>query len=543
MTKISKPQIILAQINSLVGDLKGNTKKIISIIKKNQTKNSLIIFPELAIWGYPPKDLLFNTSLIEENFLAIKKITEAIDLETTVIVGAVDKIKNNLYNTAFILEHHKIKKKIYKVLLPNWDVFNELRYFHIPINFFSSFSLANNLITWQNKKILLTICADIWPARPPYSHSPFSTLALKKIDLIINISASPFFKEKVAIRKKVACSFKKGIDAPLIYLNSVGAHDDLIFDGNSFVLNKKGDMIKKLPAFQKVIAPLTFPINEAPLAKPLSKDQQEEIFSAIRLGLREYLVKNNFKKVIIGLSGGIDSALVASLAALILGSKKVILVLLPSQYTSKESLEDANELAKKLKINPLTISIEEKVDLIRKELPKIKSLTDENLQARMRGLMLMTLSNEEGALLLATSNKSELAMGYGTLYGDLAGGLNIIGDLFKTEVYALANWINQKKNIIPSNILTKEPTAELKANQKDSDTLPPYEVLDKILNAAIVQQKSFREIKKLGFPQKLVQEVMYKIKINEYKRYQSPPILKLSEKAFGPGRIIPLTQK
>ncbi len=551
-------RLTLVQMDSSLGDIAGNAGKIIKIIKANSERNQLLLFPELCLWGYPPKDLLFEKKLILENQLALEEIISIIPPQGMVIVGGVDPLsEGELYNTAFVLGQGKIHQKIYKSLLPNMDVFDELRYFNFSPKTFLAEGIEDNLLIFAEKRILVTICADVWPPQKPYHASPFK--GNEKIDLIVNISASPFGKGKLMARERSCRNFIDKYRAPLVYLNSVGANDDLIFDGNSFILNEQGEMVKKMNCFEEGTCSIAFPeeVSElSPLVLPKAnykqhdwqKDNWQEVFSAIKLGLKEYLKKNNFKQVIIGVSGGIDSALVCVLAALALGKANVLAVMLPSKYTSRDSLNDAHELTKRLGIALTLLDIEEKINPIREEITKkykkISSLTDENLQARMRGLLLMTLSNQNNALLLSTSNKSELAVGYGTLYGDLSGGLNIIGDLFKTEVYKLALWINENySSPIPRNILAKEPSAELKQNQKDKDTLPDYETLDKLLEEIIVHQREDAELLKLGFSKEMIKDIRRKIALSEYKRYQSPPILKLSAKSFGPGRRIPVTKQ
>lgn len=530
-----KIKCFVAQINTTVGDINGNTKKIIdSIINAREQKCDLIIFPELTITGYPPEDLLLKDNFIKNNIKALKKITKFTD-NIGVIVGFVFKAGKNRYNSAAFLQNKKIRNIYHKIYLPNYSVFDEKRYFE------SGDKIST--IKIKNKKFAITICEDLW----------VNNLYLEKIkgciDYIINISASPFYrqkwKERIKIFKKQINNYKAGI----IFCNLVGGQDELVFDGNSFVLNKKGILVAQCNPFKEdnMIFELDDIHNKGISFHALS--EIEEVYEALKLGTFDYIRKNNFKKVIIGLSGGIDSAVVATIAVDILGKENVNLIFMPTKYSSRASFNDAKKLSENLGVDLKIINIQKIFDLYLEVLSDFfkgtkPDITEENLQARIRGNIIMAFSNKFNYLVLTTGNKSEMSTGYATLYGDMAGGFAVLKDVPKTLVYELAKFINKKAGYdrIPENILKKAPTAELKYNQKDQDTLPPYNLLDKIIEDYIEKDKTFTDLKN-KYNRKILKKVIRLIDINEYKRRQSPPGVKITPKAFGKDRRMPITNK
>lgn len=535
-------KITIAQQNYIIGDFEYNTQKIIDAIKLAQREgSSLIVFPELSVCGYPPRDFLEFKDFISRCNYAVNLIAKH-SSNIGVIVGAPAvndaPYGKDLFNAAFYLYEGEIKQIIHKTLLPAYDVFDEVRYFE------SAREL--HTILHQNTRIALTICEDIWNTvdNPLYTRTPLDELMHENPDIIINISASPFDYTRQAKRDALLTGISKKYQRPVIYCNTVGAHTELIFDGASLVYSANGSKALQLPSFEEATVTIDtecfIPIN--PLNPPT---HIELIHDALVFGIREYFNKLGFKKATLGLSGGIDSAVVLALASEALGNDNVTPVLLPSPYSSEHSITDSLALCNALDITPFTIPIN---DTFQAALNALKpffnttafSLAEENMQARIRALFLMALSNKNGYILLNTSNKSEAAVGYGTLYGDMCGGISVIGDLYKTQVYKLAAYINRNKEIIPVNILTKEPSAELRPNQKDTDSLPPYDILDKILYHYIEERKGPAEIKALGFENELVNRVLRMININEYKRHQTPPILRVSPKAFGSGRRLPI---
>jgi len=573
---LSKYKIAIGQINTTVGDLDGNTEKIVNAIEKAKQHNAhLVVFPELAITGYPPKDLLLKSSFIEKNREKLDEIIKASE-GITIVVGFVDvsetKVPRDvydissrfytesriLYNAAAVIQNGKLIGKYYKSHLPNYDVFDESRYFEtvkdIP------------LFSVDGLKMGVNICEDIW-----IDEGPTERQAKQGADFIVNISASPFYAGKGNIRRELIAKRARGNSVPIAYVNLIGGQDDLVFDGGSYVFDKKGRLIAHCRRFEEDFALVNLESQkEVILKENLIKD----IHDALVLGIRDYVRKNGFQNVVIGLSGGIDSALTTALAVEALGADSVLCVLMPGEITSKSSVEDAQNLAKNLKVKCKTISISEiftsYLNTLKKEFKNRKSdATEENIQARIRGNILMAISNKFGHLVLSTGNKSELAVGYATLYGDMAGGLAVISDVPKTMVYQLARYINQTNKtdaqhpitglsynpygrpvirpagleIILQNILDKEPSAELRIGQKDSDDLPPYEILDPILQHYIEENKTKVEIINLGFEKEMVEEVIYKVDHNEYKRKQAPIGIKITPKAFGFGRRMPITNK
>jgi NAD+ synthase len=554
---LSDIKIYLAQIDLTVGDIDGNYQKIITEFKQAETqKADLIIFPEMAITGYMAEDLWLKKYFLEK---VEKKIAElalaTITSKTAILVGgphlfAKDTKKETLYNSVFFIAEGQIKKIINKKSLPNYGVFDDKRYF-------GSETILST-IDLKDFRLAILICEDMWLAQNIY------LLKERHLDAIISVNSSPYSINKYQERLDKAQKFIKEIARPLIYLNQIGGQDSIVFDGSSFALKSNGELLLNLAEFAEDRASIELLKKSDDLIDITSNKKSTDIstalsrnYSAIILGLRDYVYKNNFKKVLIGLSGGVDSALVAIIAADALGPKNVSLYALPSRYNSNESLIDAKQLASNLGIDLKIISIEPAFNAFLSSLePEFKDLeadiSEENLQARIRGNILMALSNKFGHLLLTTGNKSELATGYATLYGDMCGGFNPIKDLYKSEVFAISKWRNQnipdisaynEKNLMPQNIIDKPPSAELRFNQKDSDSLPDYQILDQILFALIEEQKSINQITNQGFDSNIVKKVAKLLHFSEYKRRQSAPGVKLSNMSFDKDRRYPITNK
>jgi NAD+ synthase (glutamine-hydrolysing) len=523
----------LAQINTTVGDLEGNTEKIVSFIKKAKKQNAkLVVFPELTITGYPPKDLLLKPHFVEKNLRQLEKIRESCD-GITAIVGFVAREGKKLFNSAAVISDKKLVGVQHKKILPNYDVFDEKRYFK-PAK-------QSQVFTVDGLKFCVTVCGDIWVKKIPCQEEA------KKADFVVNISASPFYSGKTIERKELVAKKALELKKPFIYCNLVGGQDDLVFDGCSLILNERGKLIAKAKQFEGELLAANFS-NEKEVV--LEENKIEQIYNALILGLRDYISKNGFKKVVIGSSGGIDSAVVVSLAVLALGKENVLAVAMPSRISSPQSLADAKKLAENLGIKLLDIPIGKTFDSYSESLSAAfkgtkQGVAEENIQARIRGNLLMALSNKFGYLVLGTGNKSELAVGYATLYGDMACGLAVISDVPKMVVYELAFYMNEMagRELIPKSIIDKPPSAELRPNQKDSDDIPEYRVLDKILNAYVEEHKSRQEIIAMGFDSKTVENVVSRVDRNEYKRHQAAPGIKITPKAFGSGRRMPITNK
>jgi NAD+ synthase (glutamine-hydrolysing) len=544
-------KIAIGQLNYKVGDIEQNLQKITDCcLKAIDSQVDLLVFSELALLGYPPKDLLSYKYYEKVQKTALEKLLP-LSTQCDIVVGGIcpnDKEYGNpYYNCAFFLSEGKIKNTIFKTLLPSYDVFDETRFFEPNQTF--------ECIQSGQIKIALTICEDIWDNTEfkKYELAPLVKLNKQSPDLIINISASPFHSLKIKDRIELLRSKTKEFQLPAIYVNQVGAQTELIFDGNSFALNKDGSIAAKCLAFEEDFKILDFEhqILSDTQAKQQTKNISnpiESIHKALIRGIKDYFQKNGFQKAVLGSSGGIDSALVQTLAVQALGAENVFALLMPSPFSSNHSVADAEQLCKNLgnpyaiaPISNLYTSALQSMENIYG--PTDFSLTEENIQSRLRAVLLMAYSNKKGNLLLNTSNKSELAVGYGTLYGDMCGAVSVIGDLYKTQVYELANFINIENGVIPESILTKEPSAELRPDQKDSDSLPDYEVLDTILKFYIEEGKSPSELTDFGLNQKIVNQVLRLVHANEYKRFQAPPVLRVSQKAFGLGRNIPLTAK
>jgi NAD+ synthase (glutamine-hydrolysing) len=547
-------KITIAQLNYHIGNFAKNTEVICSSIKQAKAEGSeLVIFSELSVPGYPPLDLLEQSDFIEKCNSSVLEIAKECT-GIAAIVGAPtinNREGKKLYNSALLLSEGKIIFTANKALLPTYDVFDEYRYFEPG----KSFSVLN----YKGVKIALTICEDLWDEQPfdnefikskLYSISPMDELASHNPDLIINISASPFSYTRIEARKNIFRNKAMKHSIPVISVNQTGANTELIFDGASMVFNSKGELAYQLPYFEESLQ--TFSLQSLKASEERIIEENPDIFELIHkalvTGIRDYFSKMNLKKAIVGLSGGIDSAVCLCLAVEALGRENVIALLLPSRYSSEHSVSDAVKLAGNLKVKTELISIEKPFTAFEEALAPIfagkeKDVTEENIQARIRTIFLMAVSNKSGYILLNTSNKSEAAVGYGTLYGDMSGGISVIGDVYKTDVYKLAGYINRDNEIIPENIINKAPSAELRPEQFDSDSLPKYEILDSILYQYIELQKPVSAIISLGYKKEVVEKVLAMIKASEYKRYQAPPILRISSKAFGAGRKMPLVAK
>lgn len=543
-------KIALAQINYHTGNFDANTQQILAHIEiAKAEKSDLIVFAELAITGYPARDFLEFEHFLQLSDEAIETIAKAA-AGIAVVVGAPARNLSGegkpLLNAAYFLEHGEVKQVIGKTLLPTYDVFDEYRYFEPAV--------ANTLVHFKGQKLAITICEDLWNVghHAKYKRNPLQEIGAEQADLIINIAASPFSVGQEAERNYVLGETASTYQKPLLYVNHVGAQTELVFDGASTARNAQGEVILQLPNFAPGLGFVQFDAGElkaiTTVVSSKTPSAMQLIHDALVLGIRDYFRKLGFKKAIIGLSGGIDSALVTVLAAKALGPDNVHTLLMPSRYSSNHSVDDSVALVTKLGVSYEIVPIEKVFTAYEETLrPAFEGtrpdITEENLQSRIRGMLLMAHTNKFGSILLNTSNKSELAVGYGTLYGDMCGGLSVIGDLYKTEVFALCDFINQQEEVIPTNILTKPPSAELRPDQKDSDSLPDYEILDKLLFHYIEERQAPAAIRAMGYDEALVNKVMRLVNINEYKRHQTPPILRVSNKAFGMGRRLPIVAR
>jgi NAD+ synthase (glutamine-hydrolysing) len=556
-------KIALAQQNYHIGNFESNTQKIIAGINwAKQQGADIVLFSELCVCGYPPRDFLEFDDFVNKCYQAIDEIKKHADT-IAVLIGAPDKNPvregKDLFNAAYFLYDKEVKAVVHKTCLPNYDVFDEYRYFEPAYNW--------NVIEFKGKKLAVTICEDIWNLgdNPLYRNCPMDELMKLQPDIMLNLSASPFDYTHVEDRKAIVKLNTSKYKLPMLYCNCVGSQTEIIFDGGSLVFDKYSNMIKQLPLFEEACAVFelkddgTFTSPVAVNAKELPDGEfnpvqleynlsTTEIYNAIIMGIRDYFKKMGFTKAILGSSGGIDSAVTLAMACDALGKENVRAVLMPSQYSTGHSVSDAEQLSKNLG-NPYDIipikniyeSFLKELNPLFKDLPF--SIAEENIQSRSRGNLLMAIANKFGYILLNTSNKSELATGYGTLYGDMAGGLGVLGDCYKMQIYALAKYINRNGEIIPDHILTKAPSAELRPGQKDSDSLPDYAVLDSILYQYIERRQGPKEIKAQGFEAALVDRVLRMVNINEYKRNQFCPIIRISPKAFGVGRRVPIVGK
>jgi NAD+ synthase (glutamine-hydrolysing) len=543
-------RIALAQINTTIGDFDGNRTLILDAYRKAVAQGAdLVLTPELAVTGYPPRDLVNRSQFVPGNKDTLEAIAREVG-DVPLVTGFVDFNSSgrgrHFRNAAALLQRGQILHVTHKSLLPTYDVFDEDRYFE----------RADEIkpVLVNGVRLGITICEDIWTddylPRPLYDVSPPQELARQGIDLLVNISASPFHLGKPAVRQRMMTALARELRVPIAYCNAVGGNDQLVFDGNSLVLDANGAVLGSLPAFEESLRVVDL------TEKPRTRNQEpaapapapEQLHRAMVLGLRDYARKCGFQSCVLGLSGGIDSALVAAIAAEAVGPRNVIGVSLPSVFSSAGSKDDARDLAKNLGIRYETVPIQAAFESVKAGLAPLfagraEDFTEENMQARMRGLILMSISNKFGNLLLTTGNKSELAVGYCTIYGDMCGGLAVISDLPKTRVYEVARWINREREIIPWPSIEKPPSAELKPDQKDQDTLPEYDVLDGILELFVEQGRSAEEITAEGYDENVVRWVLRRVDANEWKRHQAAPGLKVTSKAFGIGRRIPIAQR
>ncbi len=556
-----KIRLTAAQLSFSVGAIQENKSKIIDTLEQSEKiQSDIVIFPELSITGYPPEDLLLRESFIGKNFAVLEEIAEYSG-SSSAIVGFVDRSLNEdstdnydrkISNAAAIVQNGDVKGIYHKCFLPNYSVFDEARYF-------AKGSSPADLFWYEDVAIGINICEDIW-----IDNGPAEMQVQAGASIIVNINASPFDINKTNSRRNKVMEKAKKLNVPIIYLNMVGGQDELVFDGGSFVVDSAGEILYQAKQFEEEIFSLDLEVQikdiisdskltlntkkqDLPILIPQDTfSELESMYEALKLGVSDYVRKNNFQKVLVGLSGGIDSALTATIAVDALSSDNVIGIAMPSKYNPDSSLEDAKNLAQNLGIEFKVIEIEETVEKLRTLLKEslqepLSGVTDENIQSRIRGNIIMGLSNQLGAMVLSTGNKSEMAVGYSTLYGDLAGGFALLKDVYKTEVYKLSEFRNNKSEVIPLNSITKEPSAELRDDQFDSDSLPDYELLDKILKMYIESDFSSEKIIASGIENNIVYDVLEKVDKNEYKRKQVAPGVKLTERAFGKDRRMPIT--
>ena len=564
-------KIFLAQQNYHIGNFDENARKIIEgITKAKQAGADLVLFSELCICGYPPRDFLEFNDFINQCYATIDRIKEHTE-DIGVLIGGPSKNPRregkDLFNAAFLLYQKNIIGEIHKTLLPTYDVFDENRYFEPAFEW--------NVMEFKGKKLAVTICEDIWNLgdNPLYRNSPLDELVKQNPDVILNLSASPYNYAQDVVRRSIVEATVAKYGLPMLYCNTVGSQTEIVFDGGSLVYNSRAELVQEMKYFEEDYAVFDLDAlqvkttgKQAAVAHKyyytatevgkdtdtleylMSEKNIEEIYHALILGIQDYFRKMGFSKAILGASGGIDSAVVQALAVQALGKENVHVLLMPSEYSSSHSVTDAEQLTKNLGNRYDVVPIKEVYDAFLKTLKPIFkdlpfSVAEENIQSRSRGNLLMAVANKFSYILLNTSNKSELATGYGTLYGDMAGGLSVLGDLYKMQVYALARYINKNGEIIPENILSKAPSAELRPNQKDSDSLPDYGILDRVLYQYIELRQGPKEIVAQGYDEKLVARVLKLVNTNEYKRNQFCPIIRVSSKAFGVGRRLPIVGK
>jgi len=541
-------RIAIAQLNFHIGNFEGNLQKMLDAVEEAKSQSAdIVCFSELATVGYPPRDFLEFEDFIELAEATVEKLAAAAQ-GIAVVVGSPTKNPvvegKDHYNAAYFLAEGKVQQVQYKTLLPTYDIFDEYRYFEMATEW--------NVVEYRGKRIALTVCEDIWNIgneNPLYTVSPMDELMPQQPDFILNISASPFSYEQAESREQVVLANVERYGIPLFYINHCGAQTEIIFDGGSLVASPDGKVYDELPYFQEAVR--TYELEEVQqggVERRQPREKMQLIQDALITGIRDYFRKLGFRRAILGLSGGIDSALVAVLAVRALGASNVRLVLMPSQFSSEHSVVDARQLAENLgapyDIIPVEGIYNSYMEALRPHFWATDfNIAEENLQSRSRGNLLMALSNKFGNILLNTSNKSEVAVGYGTLYGDMCGGLSVIGDLYKSEVVELCRFINRQAEIIPENIITKPPSAELKPDQLDTDSLPSYDELDEILFQYIERRLSPQDIIERGYEEKLVRRILRLVNINEFKRHQMAPVLRVSEKAFGMGRRMPIVGK
>ena len=542
-------KITMAQINPIVGDLNGNLSIIKDIIEKYKDKTDLIVFPELCMTGYPPQDLLNRNwfiNMVEENTIKLVKNSKKYP-DIAIIIGTPTINRSHgkgLYNSALLIQDGNILLSKHKTLIPTYDVFDEARYFDPCPD--------NPAVNFMGETLGISICEDAWNPKnfqnqKLYNINPIKKSVLNGADILINISASPYEIDKEILRYKLLQKHAKTYNTPVVFVNQVGGNDELIFEGRSMAFDQNGDLIALLPSFKTDVVTIDTDKSTHSISyKPA--DSIKSVHDALVLGINDYVTKSGFKKVAIGLSGGIDSAVTCAMAVKALGSKNVMGILMPSQYSSEGSIEDSKKLSKNLNIQFHIIPINSIFNTFNTSLSDIfkgyhHDITEENIQARIRGNLLMAVSNKFGCLILTTGNKSELAIGYCTLYGDMCGGLSVISDIPKTMVYKLAEYINKDGTIIPASIFTKPPSAELRPDQKDQDTLPGYEILDKVLYLYIEKGLSVKDIILEGFDEETVKWIVNATNKTEYKRRQAAPGLRITPKAFGMGRRMPIAAK
>jgi NAD+ synthase (glutamine-hydrolysing) len=549
--------IALAQLNYLIGDFEGNLGKMALAVERAASQGAdLVVFSELSVCGYPPLDLLEREDFVTQCSLSVRQLAEKIDPATGVLVGGPEfnpeKEGKLLYNAVFFLYGGEIRQVFRKTLLPTYDIFDEYRYFE-PNREFS-------ILEFKGKRLAVTICEDLWDEQPfesefsrnrLYTSNPLEELMRFRPHGIINLAASPFSHRKMEVKQSVFTGKAARYHLPLLYCNQAGAQTELIFEGGSLAINSLGKVVRKLDYFREDF--LLVDLDELALGKAdpstaAIPGRIGMVHDALVCGIRDYFGKLGLKRATLGLSGGIDSAVTLTIAAAALGPEKLHVLMLPSHYSSEHSVNDSVQLANNLGVRYDILPIKPLFDQFRETLGPLfgdlpEGIAEENIQARIRGTLLMALSNKFGNILLNTSNKSETAVGYGTLYGDMSGGLSVLGDVYKTDVYELARYINRNGELIPGQIITKAPSAELRPDQKDTDSLPPYEVLDPILEAYIEKQQSPEKMAAAGMEPGLVERIVRLVDRNEYKRYQTPPILRISSKAFGVGRRLPLVAR
>lgn len=513
--------ISLAQLNPIVGDIRGNAQLVLDAWEKSEA--DLIVFSELVLSGYPPEDLILKPFFLDAIHEEIETICETSKgFSTAALIGTPWRDGEKIYNVALLIEGGEIKAIVKKHHLPNYGVFDEHRIFSV--------GALPNTVRFKGKELGIMICEDLW------FNDVARHLGDQNADIFIVLNASPFHEDKNTLRNKHAVARATENRKPLIYVNQVGGQDELVFDGASFVLNEKGDFIFRAPEFESGV----FNVSDK---SATAVDPLESIYRALCMGIHDYVTKNGFPGVVLGMSGGIDSALTAAIAADALGADNVRCVMMPTDFTSQDSLYDAKACAEALGVSYEVIAIKDALTTFEGMIPNLEGLAHENIQSRIRGLIIMALSNQSGLMMLSTGNKSEMAVGYATLYGDMNGGFNALKDVYKTQVYALAKWRNEKSPVIPERIIIKAPTAELRDNQTDQDNLPDYEVLDDILECLIEHEMRIRDIVARGHDEETVHKVWRMLDRAEYKRRQAPPGVKITARAFGRDRRYPMTNK
>ncbi|MEM8506106.1 MAG: NAD+ synthase [Cyanobacteria bacterium P01_D01_bin.1] len=551
-------RIVIAQINPTVGDLSGNAQRILDVARQAADfEADLLLTPELSLCGYPPRDLLMRPSFITKMKAQVKELAKALPPNLSALVGiaednlsAAKEGEKPIFNSMALLQNGKVQEIFHKRLLPTYDVFDEDRYFESGTEA-SSFVLQ---LDQESVHIGVTICEDLWNnetfwGKRSYSINPTQELVDSGVDVVVNLSASPYVCGKQTVRENMIAHEAKQYQRPIVYVNQVGGNDDLVFDGQSVAFNRQGKLVSRSAAFSTDLQIVDFETAKADLlaatVKPMASTADAEIWAALVLGVKDYARKCGFSKAVIGLSGGVDSALVSAIAAEALGPENVLGILMPSPHSSDHSISDAEQLAKtigittqKLPIGTLMSGYDTTLDSLFEGTES--GVTEENLQSRIRGNLLMAVSNKFGHLLLTTGNKSEMAVGYCTLYGDMNGGLAVIADVPKTRVYSICRWLNREKEMIPNNIITKPPSAELKPGQVDQDSLPDYETLDDILERLVQKQQSADDIIAAGHQPVVVEKVIKLVTRSEFKRRQTPPVLKVTDRAFGMGWRMPI---